>query len=410
MNNKEQSATTYPIIFLKKGRIEALDRRHPWIFSGAIESSSRLIEEGEFVDVYDADNHFLCRGYSEIGSIAVRILSFRQVALDRDFFKKKLLLSWQMRKDAKLIRENNTIFRLVHGEGDFLPGLVIDVYGSVAVVQAHTVGMHLLKDLVAELLLDAPFNEKITSVYYKSDTTLPFKADITFKSGLIGGEKFSDFWALENGIKIFPDILHGQKTGFFIDQRDNRSLLKKYSRNKSVLNMFCYTGGFSLAALCGGARRVVSVDSSSKAIDLTLKNVQENQNLFERDLSSCHQAVTEDAFKYLEGVDDGEFDIVILDPPAFAKHRQVLKNALKGYRRLNALAMSKMKAGSILFTFSCSQAVSDTQFRQSIFTAALQAQKQIKIMHQLYQPCDHPVSLFHPEGEYLKGLVLYIDE
>lgn len=397
----------YPIITLKKGKNESLQRRHPWVFSGAIQHSSQPLEEGELVDVYSAEGSFLARGYCEIGSIAVRVLTFKEEVIDSAFLKRRLESALDLRKKIRLIRSDNTIYRLVHGEGDFLPGLVVDVYGSVAVVQAHTIGMHLLRESVRDVLLQAPFSEIIKSVYYKSDTTLPFKAEVDFTSGLIGGEKFADNYALENGIKIYPDILRGQKTGFFVDQRENRTLLEHYSKGASVLNMFCYSGGFSIYALRGGAKRVVSVDSSAKAIEMMQRNIDENKSVWSKD--ATHEAYVEDAFRYLDRVEPGEFDVVVLDPPAFAKHRKVLHNALQGYRKLNVAAMSKMNSGSILFTFSCSQAVSPEQFRQAVFTAALQAGKQVRILHQLTQPMDHPVSIYHPEGEYLKGLVLYID-
>lgn len=399
----------YPFIRLKKGKEASLERKHPWVFSGAIDSSSRNLIEGEIVNILTHDEQFIARGYCEIGSIAVRILTFEENEwIDADFWRKKLTTAYKLRQEIGLIREDNTIFRLVHGEGDSLPGLIIDIYDSVAVVQAHTVGIHLAREVISEILLDKTIFPFIKSVYYKSETTLPYKADINFKSGLLGGEKVETIYAQENGIKIIPDIIRGQKTGFFIDQRFNRELLMKYSSGKKVLNMFCYTGGFSLYALKGNANEVVSVDSSSKAIDITLDNVKLNFPNINSEINTCHKAYTEDAFKFLEGIEVGEYDIIILDPPAFAKHRKVVKNALKGYRRLNSLALSKLKQGGILFTFSCSQAISVDQFRQALFTSSLQVNKQVSILHQLTQPADHPISMYHPEGEYLKGFVLFV--
>ncbi|MDD2961978.1 MAG: class I SAM-dependent rRNA methyltransferase [Muribaculaceae bacterium] len=391
----------YKKITLKKGKEESLLRFHPWVFSGAIAHIENGIEEGDLVSVYTADSRCIGNGYYQIGSIAVRILTFSEDEINQDFFSKRITEAYKMRKSIGLIREDNNAFRLVHGEGDFLPGLVIDVYGNTAVVQAHAPGMHFARHLIAKALV-ALSDANIKNVYYKSETTLPYKAQLDPQNDYIIGS-FETNIAIENGLKFHVDWLKGQKTGFFVDQRDNRSLLEKYSNGRNVLNMFCYTGGFSFYAMRGGANLVHSVDSSAKAIQLTKDNVELN---FPSD--SRHEAFAEDAFKFLNDIDN-KYDLIILDPPAFAKHKSALRNALIGYRKLNAKAFEKIKSGGIIFTFSCSQAVSREQFRLAVFSAAAQSKRKVRILHQLTQPSDHPINIYHPEGEYLKGLVLYVE-
>lgn len=392
----------YKQIYLKKGKEESLLRFHPWVFSGAISHSDNGIEEGDIVRVITSDGRFIAVGHYQIGSIAVRVLSFRDVTIDSDFWQSRLQSAIDMRVKLGIADSpTNNTYRLVHGEGDNLPGLVIDVYSKTAVMQAHSVGMHVCRVDVAEALVKVMGN-RIENVYYKSETTLPFKAELGQENGfLYGGSEENK--AVENGLKFYVDWLKGQKTGFFVDQRENRSLLETYSKDKRVLNMFCYTGGFSFYAMRGGAKQVHSVDSSAKAIELTRKNVELN---FPGD--KRHEAFCEDAFKYLDKA-GGDYDLIILDPPAFAKHRAALRNALKGYTRLNVKAFEKMKPGGILFTFSCSQVVTKDNFRNAVFTAAAMAGRKVRILHQLHQPADHPINIYHPEGEYLKGLVLYVE-
>lgn len=390
------------VFTLRRGKEESLDRFHPWVFSGAISNIPTGIEEGDVVAVEAFDGRFIGVGHYQIGSIAVRILDFNDTEIDKSFFAQRLKEALTLRKSLKLDRFNNNAYRLVHGEGDFLPGLVVDVYGKTAVVQAHSPGMHYCRDIIAIALTELEELE-IANVYYKSETTLPYKARLDpVNEYLIGG--FDSNIAKENGLLFHIDWLKGQKTGFFVDQRENRALLESFSANRSVLNMFCYTGGFSVYAMRGGARQVVSVDSSAKAIALTSANINLN---FPDD--TRHTALAEDAFKYLDNMVSGEHDLIILDPPAFAKHRSALRNALRGYQRLNAKAFEKIAPGGILFTFSCSQAVSREQFRLAVFSAAAQSQRRVRIIKQLTQPSDHPINIYHPEGEYLKGLVLYVE-
>ena len=392
----------YSKIFLKPKKDESLKRFHPWVFSGAIDKTEDKLQEGDIVDIYDSSGNFLAVGHCQVGSIAVRVLSFVQEKIDHEFWKKRLEAACKLREDLLLTTDTqNNTYRLIHGEGDFLPGLVIDIYGKTAVMQAHSVGMHISSGQISEALLDV-MEGKIQNIYYKSETTLPFKADLNAENAYLKGSS-SDNIALENGLKFRIDWEKGQKTGFFIDQRDNRSLLEKYSNGRSVLNMFCYTGGFSVYAMRGNAKSVHSVDSSSKAIDLTEKNIALNFPGDQR-----HKSFAEDAFKYLDSMDTN-YDLIVLDPPAFAKHKDSLRNALNGYRKLNAKAFEKIRSGGILFTFSCSQAVDKQQFRLAVFTAAAQSGRKVRILHQLTQPADHPINIYHPEGEYLKGLVLYIE-
>lgn len=392
----------YKRVYLKSGKEESLKRFHPWIFSGAIHHFDGEPEEGEIVDVYTSKKEFIALGHFQVGSIAVRVLSFKQEEVNPEFWVRKLEVAYDLRKRIGLAENpTNNTFRLVHGEGDNLPGLIIDIYANTAVMQAHSVGMHVYRMDIANALSQV-LGDTIDNIYYKSETTLPFKAGLGQENGFIKGGS-SDNIAQEYGLKFHVDWLKGQKTGFFVDQRENRALLERYAKGRSVLNMFCYTGGFSFYAMRGGANLVHSVDSSAKAIDLTNKNVELN---FSGD--SRHTAYAEDAFKYLDKMGD-QYDLIILDPPAFAKHRDALRNALQGYRKLNAKAFEKIKPGGILFTFSCSQVVTKDNFRTSVFTAAAMSGRSVRILHQLTQPADHPVNIYHPEGEYLKGLVLYVE-
>ncbi|MDR4000756.1 MAG: class I SAM-dependent rRNA methyltransferase [Hallella sp.] len=392
----------YKSIYLKRGKEESLLRFHPWVFSGAIHHADAGIQEGETVRVIASTGDFIAVGHYQVGSIAVRVLSFSDITIDQSFWRERLAAAITMRCHIGIADnpENNT-YRLVHGEGDWLPGLVIDCYGSTAVMQAHSVGMHLNRMDICQALTDV-MGGRIQQVYYKSETTLPYKAHLEEEDGFIFGHTDDDI-AVENGLKFHVDWLRGQKTGFFVDQRENRSLLEHYSKDKTVLNMFCYTGGFSVYAMRGGAKCVHSVDSSAKAIEITNNNIGLN---FPGD--PRHEAYCEDAFRFLEEKKD-KYDIVVLDPPAFAKHRAALHNALKGYIRLNAKGIRLVKEGGLLFTFSCSQAVSKDQFRSAVFTAAAQSGRKVRIIHQLHQPADHPINIYHPEGEYLKGLALYVE-
>lgn len=393
---------TTKTIQLKKGKEESLKRFHPWIFSGAILRMDEGIEEGELVKVVTFDKGFIAIGHYQIGSIAVRVLSFRDITIDQEFWESRLKAALNMRI-AIGIADNptNNTYRLVHGEGDLLPGLIIDCYGKTAVMQAHSVGMHVERLPICEALRSV-MGSRIEHVFYKSETTLPFKAELGQQDGFLYGGS-DDNVAIENGLKFHVDWLKGQKTGFFVDQRENRTLLEKYAKNRSVLNMFCYTGGFSVYAMRGGAKLVHSVDSSAKAVELTNANIELN---FPSD--ARHEAFCDDAFKYLDA-HGAQYDLVVLDPPAFAKHRAALRNALKGYTRLNVKGFERIKPGGILFTFSCSQVVTKENFRNAVFTAAAQAKRKVRILHQLHQPADHPINIYHPEGEYLKGLVLYVE-
>jgi len=388
-------------IHLKQKKEESLKRYHPWVFSGAIQRMDGKVTEGDLVKVVDSDGNFLALGHWQIGSIAVRVVSFEETEIDNAFWSQKIKRAYTMRKSLGLVSSNNNTYRLIHGEGDSLPGLIVDVYDDTAVMQAHSVGMHeIRKQLSKAIVANVP---EVKNVYYKSETTLPYKADIENENGYLIGNENPTLKAIENGLQFQVDWLKGQKTGFFIDQRKNRSLLERYSAGKDVLNMFCYTGGFSVYALRGGAKLVHSVDSSAKAIDLTDKNVEINFPTDKR-----HTSFAEDAFKYLNA-NECQYDLIILDPPAFAKHRDALRNALKGYKRLNANAIKQIKPGGILFTFSCSQVVNKDQFRLAVFSAAAETGRNVKILHQLTQPADHPINIYHPESEYLKGLVLWVE-
>ena len=393
----------YKKITLKPKKEDSLKRFHPWIFSGAIAQKDDSLTEGEVVNVYTANGEFIAVGHYQIGSIEVRVLSFEEREIDTTFWKEKLSIALDLRKSIGLISPDNNAYRLVHGEGDNLPGLIIDIYAETAVIQSHSVGMHESRMAISDALREV-MGESLKNIYYKSETTLPYKANLGAENDYLFGGKEVEEVAIENGLKFYPDWVKGQKTGFFVDQRDNRSLLEKYAKGRSVLNMFCYTGGFSFYALRNDAKLVHSVDSSSKAIMLTNKNVELNFPNDER-----HKAFAEDAFKYLGNMNKGEYDLIILDPPAFAKHRGAIRNALQGYKRLNAVAFEKIAKGGILFTFSCSQVISKEAFRLAVFSAAAQSGRSVKILHQLTQPADHPINIYHPEGEYLKGLVLYVE-
>ncbi|MGQ1784183.1 MULTISPECIES: class I SAM-dependent rRNA methyltransferase [unclassified Saccharicrinis] len=393
---------SYIKVVLKSGKDQSLRRFHPWVFSGAIKKIYGEPAEGEIVEVFDNKDEFLGLGHYQIGSIAIRIVSFEQVEITDGFWENKIKQAYQLRKDQGLIDDPNTnAYRLVHAEGDNMPGLIIDMYGDTAVVQMHSVGMFLIKDKIDDILKEI-FGDGLKAIYNKSEGTIPFKAKVEPENGYTYGESSTRI-AIENGLKFRVDWEKGQKTGFFVDQRDNRALLEHYSKGRSVLNMFCYTGGFSFYAMRGGANLVHSVDSSERAIDLTRENVELNFPGDER-----HDAFAADAFKYLDDIKD-KYDLIILDPPAFAKHNNVLNNALQGYKKLNAKAFEQIKSGGIVFTFSCSQVVSKDAFRKAVFSAAARSGRNVRILNQLTQPADHPVNIYHPEGEYLKGLVLYVE-
>ena len=391
------------LVILRKGKEESLKRFHPWVFSGAVHHIEGEPSEGDIVEVLNHEGRFIALGHWQIGSIAVRVLTFKRQKIDAEFWKKRLSTALDVRKSIGVAgTAYNNMYRLVHGEGDNLPGLIIDIYGQNAVMQAHSVGMHVCRMQIAEAL-KAVMGDDLKAVYYKSETTLPFKASLGQENGFILGES-DDNVAIENGLKFHIDWLKDQKTGFFVDQRENRALVERYAHGRKVLNMFCYTGGFSVYAMRGGAESVHSVDSSAKAVDLVNANIELN---FPDD--KRHKAFAEDAFRFLDEMKDGAYDLIILDPPAFAKHKDALKNALRGYTKLNAKAFEKIPSGGILFTFSCSQAVNKDQFRMAVFTAAAMAKRKVRILHQLHQPADHPINIYHPEGEYLKGLVLYVE-
>lgn len=387
---------------LAKGKEESLDRFHPWVFSGALLHQPHDIEEGATVRVETHNGRFIGVGHYQIGSIAVRMLDFADTVPDEAFYAQRLGEALRLRQSLGLCRSDNDAFRLIHGEGDFLPGLIIDIYGPTAVLQAHSVGMHHARKIIAEALVKLP-GAGVRNVFYKSDTTLPFKAHLDpVNDYIIGG--FENDEATENGLRFHIDWLKGQKTGFFLDQRENRNLLRQLSKGCTVLNTFCYTGGFSVYALAGGAKHVDSVDSSAKAISLTEANVLLN---FGDKIS--HTSFAVDAFKFLDNMPANKYDLIVLDPPAFAKHRGAIRNALRGYQRINARAIERISKGGIIFTFSCSQAVTKDQFRLAVFSAAASTGRKVRILHQLTQPADHPVNIYHPEGEYLKGLVLYVE-
>lgn len=391
-------------ILLRRGKEESLLRRHPWIFSGAIQRLDGTPEEGDVVDVYTAGGQFIARGHYQVGSITVRVLTFRDEAIDTDWWKERLHSALEVRKTLGLAcNPQTTCYRLVHGEGDSLPGLIIDVYGSTAVMQCHSAGMYRSRETIAACLADL-YGGRLTAVYDKSSQTVPYLAQLGAVDGYLLGSGTGEETVLENGNRYLVNWAAGQKTGFFIDQRCNRELISRYAAGRKVLNTFCYTGGFSVAALAGGAAQVVSVDSSRSAVELACRNVALNFGP-----QAAHEGIAADAFDFLNGIGQQEFDLIVLDPPAFAKHHKVLGNATQGYKRLNARALSRIKSGGILFTFSCSQAVSKELFRTTVFSAAAIAGRRVRILHQLTQPADHPIDIYHPEGEYLKGLVLFVE-
>ena len=394
-------------IILKRGREESLRRFHPWVFSGAISEIQGSPSEGDIVSVYASDGSLLAYGHYQIGSIAVRVLSFDDSALRPDFWEIMLSRALNVRVGCGLHGNSNTdCYRLVHGEGDNLPGLIIDYYGGVCVMQAHSVGMFRAKNQITEGLKKV-YGDSLKAVYDKSSGTAPFKAGLELVDGyMYKKEGFSDDeqTVLENGHKFIVNWTEGQKTGFFLDQRENRALVGSLSKGRNVLNLFCYTGGFSIYALAAGARHVDSVDSSKKAMMMVDRNVALNG--FDE---SSHTSLCCDAIDYLKSVPEGKYDLMIVDPPAFAKHRGSLKNALRAYQRLNAAAISKVASGGFVFTYSCSQVVDKEAFALAVFSAAAQAGRTVRILDRLNQPCDHSVNIYHPEGEYLKGLLLYVE-
>lgn len=393
-------------VHLRRGKEESLQRNHPWVFSGAIEriSEEMPLNEGDIVEVVTKQGNFIAKGHWQIGSIAVRVLSFEQEDIDQAWWNRRISEAKGVREALGLVdNTTTTCYRLVHGEGDLLPGLVIDIYERKAVVQCHSVGMYRSREAIAEALREA-YGARLDAIYDKSAQTLPFKADLGAVDGYLwGGSKHKDNIVLENGLKFMVNWEEGQKTGFFIDQRVNRDLVRQYSKGRKVLNTFCYTGGFSVAALAGGAKEVVSIDLSERAVKLADENVRLNFGD-----EAPHKAIACNAVEYLKDI-DADYDLIILDPPAFAKHHKVLGNALQGYKKINARALEKIRPGGILFTFSCSQAVSRDLFRTTIFTAAAIAKRKVRIIGQLTQPADHPINIYHPEGEYLKGLVVYVE-
>lgn len=391
----------YPQIILSPGKEQSLLRFHPWVFSGAIKNVNGEPQEGDVVEVYSSRNEFLGMGHAQQGSIAVRLFSFEKTVPDIDFWKKKIQAAYDYRAKLGLTDSSDTnVYRLVYAEGDGMPGMIIDHYNGTAVMQAHSVGMYLHREDIIAALKEV-MGAKLKAVYDKSEETLPKPAELNVRNGYVFGNT-GITEVIENGNKFLIDWEHGQKTGFFVDQRENRALLARYSKGKTIANTFCYTGGFSVYAVNAGAKEVHSVDSSKKAIELTDKNIQLN------DPSANHASYAIDTFDFLKDKDN-VYDIIILDPPAFAKHRDAKHNAVKGYKRLNAEAFRKIKSGGILFTFSCSQVVDRYLFNSTVLAAAITVGRNVRIMHQLSQPPDHPVNIYNPEGEYLKGLVLYVE-
>ncbi len=389
-------------VVLKSGKDQSPKRFHPWVFSGAIKKMYGTPAEGDLVSVYSNHDEFLGIGHYQVGSIAIRIVSFTEIVPDYDFWKSKIESAWNLRKSLGFVdNPETTVYRLVHAEGDGMPGLVVDFYNGTAVMQMHSIGMFLIREELVKALREV-MGDKLKAVYNKSEKTLPFKADVKSEDGYLFGEG-SENEVLEYGLKFKVDWEKGQKTGFFVDQRENRMLVQQYSKNRDVLNMFCYTGGFSFYAMKGGAKSVHSVDASAKAIDLTNENVELNFPGDER-----HKSTVVDGFEYLKDIQD-KYDVIILDPPAFAKHRNTLPQALKGYKRINTRAFEQIRKGGILFTFSCSQVVSKERFREAVFSAAAISGRKVRILHQMSQPTDHPVNIYHPESEYLKGLVLHVE-
>ena len=443
-------------VYLKKGKGESLKRFHPWVFSGAVEKivTDGNLKEGDVVEVYSSQREFMGIGHYQVGSIAVRILSFTRCKIDFDFWRNALMQALLMRRKLGLAPQGTdaqqgvdaqqgadvrqqalvqqptgatTAYRLVHGEGDMLPGLIIDIYDRTAVIQAHSAGMFRAKEEICRALLDI-YGSSLEAVYDKSSGTAPYKAGLDLNDGYLyraadyTGDS-ADSFILENDNKFYVNWVEGQKTGFFLDQRNNRELVRRYAKGKRVLNLFCYTGGFSIYALAGGALSVDSVDCSKRAIELANANVALNfpdaagtHNVIGThnvvgtpDIVGTHNGICEDAMDFLRNVEPEKYDLMIVDPPAFAKHRGALDNALRAYKRLNAAAISKVAKGGLVFTFSCSQVVDKNDFALAVFSAAAMSGRRVKILHRLTQPEDHPVNIYHPEGEYLKGLVLYVE-
>ena len=431
-------------VYLKKGKGESLKRFHPWVFSGAVEKivTDGNLKEGDVVEVYSSQREFMGIGHYQVGSIAVRILSFTRCKIDFDFWRNALMQALLMRRKLGLAPQGadarqgtdarqqalaqqqalapqpagaTTAYRLVHGEGDMLPGLIIDIYDRTAVIQAHSAGMFRAKEEICRALLDI-YGSSLEAVYDKSSGTAPYKAGLDLNDGYLyraadySGDS-ADSFILENGNKFYVNWVEGQKTGFFLDQRNNRELVRRYAKGKRVLNLFCYTGGFSIYALAGGALSVDSVDCSKRAIELANANVALNfpDAAGTHNVVGTHNGICEDAMDFLRNVEPEKYDLMIVDPPAFAKHRGALDNALRAYKRLNAAAISKVAKGGLVFTFSCSQVVDKNDFALAVFSAAAMSGRRVKILHRLTQPEDHPVNIYHPEGEYLKGLVLYVE-
>jgi 23S rRNA (cytosine1962-C5)-methyltransferase len=391
-----------PVITLKPGKEQSMMRFHPWVFSGAIKKMSEKPAEGQLVDVVSNEGDFLGKGHYQPSSISVRIISFRQEEINLAFWERRIRNAWNVRKACGLTDSSETnVFRLIHGEGDDLPGLIADFYNGLLVTQMHSAGMYLEREILAQAFKEV-LGERLLAIYDKSEGALPYHAPVKAVNGFILGS-CGEVTAKEHGKLFRIDYSEGQKTGFFIDQRENRRLLQQMAQDREVLNMFCYTGGFSVFALQGGAKLVHSVDSSKQAIDLTRQNIRLN---FGDEIK--HEAFATDAFDFLRQADNN-YDLIILDPPAFAKHTDALRNALQGYKKLNARAIEAIRPGGIIFTFSCSQVVSRDAFRKAVFSGAAAAGRSVRILHQLSQPEDHPVNIYHPEGEYLKGLVLYVE-
>lgn len=391
-------------IWLKKGKDAAVKRFHPWVFSGAVGKREEGLEDGDIVKVYNRQDQALGIGHFQDGNIMVRMLSFESHKVDGSFWKQKIAKAFRYREKLGLIDSKDTdCYRLVHASGDLMPGLIIDIYGNTAVIQCHSIGMHLVRNALSEALLEV-YAGKLQVIYDKSKKTLPTEYAANTTDGYLYGEGNTTV-VREYGHQFLVDCVTGQKTGFFLDQRENRQLLSRYAAGKRVLNTFCYSGGFSIYALAAGATQVDSVDISGSAVELTEQNVSLNNEVLE---AGRHRAIKADVMKYLRDLDQ-EHDLIILDPPAFAKSRHKRHNAVQAYKRLNALAISKLPPGGILFTFSCSNVVDRALFRNTIVAAAMECGRQVRVMHELGQPADHPVNFFHPEGAYLKGLVLYVE-
>lgn len=389
----------YPTVQLLSHKTQSLERRHPWIFSGALKEMPKDLEDGALVSVVDKKGQVLAQGHFQHGSIAVRVLSFQDEAIDLDFFIKRVQTAFNLRLKLNLLRTDNTIFRLIHGEGDELPGLIVDFYNGVAVIQCHSLGMYKQVDLISKAI-QTVLGKELKAIYNKSKETLPNR--IPVEDGYLFGTCETPHIATENGVNYNLDWITGQKTGFFIDQRENRATLAKYAKDAKILNTFCYSGGFSLAALHAGAQEVHSLDSSKKAIELTDANIALNH------MEDKHTSIVADAMNFIRETGEN-YDIVILDPPAFAKHRDKRHQAVQGYKRLNAMAIQHIRPGGLLMTYSCSQVVDKFLFTNTIIAAAIESGRSVKILEQLHQPADHPIHAFHPEGEYLKGLLLQIN-